>query len=55
MKNVTLNAKVIKALVKKGFNEDNAAVMVANNLESALLVRPEATPAKLAEVITCIM
>ncbi|WP_426770747.1 hypothetical protein [Enterobacter cloacae complex sp. 363J6] len=53
MKN--LEAKVVKALVKNGFNENDAVVMVEKNLNDALKVRPEAKPAKLAEVIVCIM
>lgn len=53
MKN--LADKVVNALVKKGYNAENAVSMVNNNLEAALLVRPEATPSKLAEVISCIM
>lgn len=53
MKN--LEAKVVKALVKNGFNENDAVTMVENNLNDALKIRPEAKPAKLAEVIVCIM
>ncbi|ANS06164.1 hypothetical protein BI032_gp016 [Citrobacter phage vB_CfrM_CfP1] len=53
MKN--LEAKVVKALVKNGFNENDAVAMVENNLNDALKIRPEAKPAKLAEVIVCIM
>ncbi|UGV22838.1 hypothetical protein INVICTA_68 [Cronobacter phage vB_CsaM_Invicta] len=53
MKN--LEAKVVKALVKNGFNENDAVAMVEKNLNDALKVRPEAKPAKLAEVIVCIM
>ncbi|AEX26496.1 hypothetical protein KP27_019 [Klebsiella phage KP27] len=50
-----LKTKVVKALVKNGFNEENAVVMVEKNLDDALKIRPEAKPAKLAEVIVCIM
>ncbi|MFC4221872.1 hypothetical protein ECF2_0086 [Enterobacter phage EC-F2] len=53
MKN--LEAKVVKVLVKNGFNENDAVAMVEKNLNDALKVRPEAKPAKLAEVIVCIM
>ncbi len=51
----TLADKVVSALVKKGYNSSDAVVMVSENIESALLIRPGATPSKLAEVISCIM
>jgi hypothetical protein len=51
---VMLEKKVIAVLVKNGFNEANAVEMVKTNLDAALLMRPNASPAKLAEVVTYI-
>ncbi|EOV0283798.1 hypothetical protein ACOIP5_002734 [Salmonella enterica] len=46
--------KVAKILVKRGFNIDTATALVAKNLADALKVRPDATPGRLAEIVTCL-
>lgn len=49
-----LKAKVVKILVKRGANETEAIKLVNENIDDAMRVRKNATPAKLAEIIVCI-
>lgn len=49
-----LKAKVVKILVKYGNSEERAIKLVNENIEDALRVRENPTPAKLAEIIICI-
>lgn len=49
-----LKAKVVKILVKNGNNEADAVKLVDENIDDAMRVRSNPTPAKLAEIIICI-
>lgn len=49
-----LKAKVVKILVNKGHNEQEAVKLVNENIDDAMRVRSNPTPAKLAEIIICI-
>lgn len=46
--------KVIAVMVKRGFNEKDAAKMVDKHLKAAMSIRPGATPGKLAEIVSTI-
>ena len=47
-----MKAKVLKVLVKRGFNAEFAANLIDKNLADAQKMFPEAKAAKLAEVVS---
>lgn len=49
-----MEKKVIALMVKRGFNEEMAAELVAKNLADAERMFPEAKAAKLADVVACL-
>lgn len=49
-----LKAKVVKILVNKGHNEQEAVSLVDKHIEDALRVRNNPTPARIADIIICI-
>ncbi|ECQ3321634.1 hypothetical protein GIZ89_23785 [Salmonella enterica] len=51
---MSLEKKVVNILVKRGWNIDTAKTLVEKNIAFAVKIRPEATPGKLAEIVTCL-
>ncbi|HBM0000056.1 TPA: hypothetical protein LT059_004642 [Salmonella enterica subsp. enterica serovar Kodjovi] len=51
---MSLENKVVNILVKRGWNIDTAKTLVEKNIASAVKIRPEAKPGKLAEIVTCL-
>lgn len=46
--------KVLKVLVKRGFNAEFAVELISKNLADAQRMFPEAKAAKLAEAVSCL-
>ena len=51
---MTIKEKIIKYLIKGGFNEDTVIKMVDENIEFAISAFPYAKTAQLAEIISTV-
>lgn len=49
-----MKEKVLKVLVKRGFNQEFASELINKNLADAHKMFPDAKAAKLAEIVTCL-
>jgi hypothetical protein len=49
-----MEKKVLKVLVRRGFNAEFAAELINKNLMDAKRMFPEAKASKLAEVVSCL-